>query len=103
MSQATVLVSTCMREAAGFAVAEAVAVGLPVVYVDVGGPSIIAPEGTSLAVQMGPRMERRFASAMSEIRAMEPRPSSAWSESRLTALVDALYAGNDASFWDCRR
>lgn len=94
MGEATVFASSCMREAAGFAVAEAVTLGVPVVYADTGGPSVIARKGAGVPVALGPRMAERFADAIASAGQMTDRQSSsAWGSERLVAVLDRVYSG----------
>ena len=65
MAEADVFMFPCLHEDAGAVVAEARAVGLPVVYLARGGPPLLAgPAGAGVSYAGGPReIARRLADA----------------------------------------
>jgi glycosyltransferase involved in cell wall biosynthesis len=90
METADALVSASLHEAAGFAVAEAVASGCPVVYVDAGGPRVLVPPGSGVAVPMNLRTSRGLALALQNVGGRLPRDAR-WSSQRLPSLLHATY------------
>jgi glycosyltransferase involved in cell wall biosynthesis len=89
LTQADVLMFPSMHDSGGWAVAEAVRAGCPVVCLDVGGPPLII-EGTSgQAVQPDGRAPERLAQAIPNVR--RHPPSDRWSADRLGALVSEWY------------
>ncbi len=89
LTQADVLMFPSMHDSGGWAVAEAVRAGCPVVCLDVGGPPLII-EGTSgEAVRPDGRAPERLAQAIPHVR--RHPPSDRWSADRLGPLVSEWY------------
>jgi len=90
MVDADVFFFPSMREAAGWVVAEALAVGCPVVCLNTGGPPLLV--GTSgCIIDPGPGLPERLAGALAAAAAL-PREQVRWDEQGLPALVSAWYA-----------
>jgi glycosyltransferase involved in cell wall biosynthesis len=79
------------HESAGWAVAEAISAGCPVVCFDLGGPGAMLQDGEGIKVRPSWRAHRAFARGLSEL---GPRHdgSRRWQASRLPALLEAWYA-----------
>ena len=75
--------------AAGWVVAEALAVGCPVVCLDTGGPPVLL-EGTGAAVTPGPDMVAALAAALTRSLTM-PRTVVRWDQSDMATLLDDWY------------
>lgn len=90
LGTADALVSASLHEAAGFAVAEAVAAGCPVVYVDQGGPSELVPTGRGIQVRASGRLDVRIAHALGAVDGRHV-PSARWSADRLPDLLRGFY------------
>jgi len=90
MVDADVFFFPSMREAAGWVVAEALAVGCPVVCLNTGGPPLLV--GTSgCIIDPGPGLPERLAGALAAAAGL-PREQVRWDEQGLPALVSAWYA-----------
>lgn len=85
------------HDAAGFAVAEAVALGVPVVCLDHGGPPTLIPDGGGIAVPPGRGLAARLARALDAAAALEPEARTLWNESLLVDRVRAAYANLPAA------
>lgn len=93
LAQSDVLLFPSTHDAAGFVPAEAVACGVPVICLDVGGPPTIIPEDTGIAVQPSWHLPKALASALSDVDTVaRPKPDDRWSEGRLVERVDSIYA-----------
>jgi glycosyltransferase involved in cell wall biosynthesis len=89
LALADALLFPSTREAAGWVVAEAMAVGCPVVCLDVAGPPLIA--GTSgVAVPPGPALPASLALALDKATDL-PRRVVRWDESELPELLTRWY------------
>lgn len=89
LTEADVLMFPSMHDSGGWAVAEAVRAGCPVVCLDIGGPPLII-EGTSgHAVRPDGRAPERLAEAVPHVR-RDP-PSDRWSADRLGPMVTGWY------------
>jgi glycosyltransferase involved in cell wall biosynthesis len=89
LTEADVLMFPSMHDSGGWAVAEAVRAGCPVVCLDVGGPPLII-EGTSgRAVPPDGNSPRRLAEEIPHVR-RDP-PSDRWSADRLGPMVTSWY------------
>ncbi len=86
---ADVLLFPSMHDASGFAVAEAVRVGCPVVCLDVGGPPMLINGTLGIAVAPNRDAPRSLARAMRSVRRGEP--SDRWSTERLADRVTEWY------------
>lgn len=92
--KADALVSLSLHEAAGFAVAEAVAAGTPVVYAAKGGPLELT--GTrDHPVQVSASIATQVGAALAKIDG-RLAPTDRWSASRLPALQGMIYAMAEA-------
>jgi glycosyltransferase involved in cell wall biosynthesis len=89
MEGADVFFYPSMREAAGWVVAEALAVGCPVVCLDTGGPPVLL-EGTGAAVTPGAGMVPALAAALARSLTM-PRTVVRWDQSGLATVLDDWY------------
>ena len=90
LATADVLFFPSMREAAGWVVAEALAVGCPVVCLRAGGPPLIAG-AAGVAVPPGPHLARSLAQSLAAA-AQLPRTVVRWDETQLPALLDRWYS-----------
>jgi glycosyltransferase involved in cell wall biosynthesis len=79
-----------MREAAGWVVAEALAVGCPVVCLDIGGPPLLL-RGTGVAVSPGPGVVAELAEALAQTIG-RPRTIVRWDQSEVSSLLGEWYA-----------
>jgi glycosyltransferase involved in cell wall biosynthesis len=89
IQQADVLVAPSLRDSAGWAVAEAMTLGCPVVALDRGGPSFLLEGGGGIAVPVSRNVVDDLAAAIS--RRPDSRPSGRWTSSRLADLIDHWY------------
>lgn len=87
---ADALLSPSLHEAAGFAVAEAVSVGCPVVYVAKGGPPVLVPAGGGVSVAPTRELSMSIAKALTNLPSVEP--DDRWSANRLPAFLESVYA-----------
>jgi glycosyltransferase involved in cell wall biosynthesis len=90
LRRADALLQPSMHDAGGFAVAEAVASGCPVICLDRGGPSIIAVSDVGVRVRPGRRLAERLGEALAGV-TTRGTPSTRWSGQRLAALSDGWY------------
>jgi len=81
-----------LHDSAGWSVAEAMAVGCPVVCLDAGGPPTLVGPGDGIVVSREGDVVGRLACALEDARMLQPRPEQ-WSASRLPGLLDELYSG----------
>jgi glycosyltransferase involved in cell wall biosynthesis len=93
--EASVLLHPSLHEDAGFVVAEAVALGLPVVCIDRGGPPLIAGE-SAVAVPPQGDMVAALARALEEGAAREISAQDQWLLDRRTSDLKALLASSPA-------
>jgi glycosyltransferase involved in cell wall biosynthesis len=88
MRQADVFLFPSMHEEGGWAVGEAMAVGLPVVTIDRGGPAVmgasVVPIGRTTAVG------ERLAAAVEQVRAIPPTVQAPYLTRRRAELVELL-------------
>jgi glycosyltransferase involved in cell wall biosynthesis len=89
MVDADVFFFPSMREAAGWVVAEALAVGCPVVCLNTGGPPFLVGSSGCI-VDPGPDLPERLADALAVAAAL-PREQVRWDEQALPALVSDWY------------
>lgn len=89
MVDADVFFFPSMREAAGWVVAEALAVGCPVVCLNTGGPPLLVG-ASGCIVDPGPDLPERLADALTAAAAL-PREQVRWDEHALSALVSDWY------------
>jgi glycosyltransferase involved in cell wall biosynthesis len=91
LQTADAMVFPSSHESAGWAVAEAISAGCPVVCFDLGGPGAMVGDGEGVKVPASRKAHKAFARALSEV---EPRHggSQRWSPARLPALLDGWYA-----------
>ena len=78
------------HDAAGWAVAEAVAAGLPVVCLEVGGPPLLAGSDNAAAIPPSSRAPSALADAMARL-PLGVSPSPRWSAARLSGVLTAGY------------
>ena len=95
MVDADVFFFPSMREAAGWVVAEALAVGCPVVCLNSGGPPLLVG-ASGCVVRPGPGLPERLADALT-VAATFPREQVRWDELALPALISRWYARAAAS------
>lgn len=91
LSEADALIAPSLHEAAGVAIAEAVASGCPVVTVDRGGPDVVVEGDAGLKVPVSSRLPRDLAQALAGVGARRP-PSDRWSRDTFRAQVRRIYA-----------
>lgn len=89
LSRADALLFPSMHDAGGFAVAEAVTLGCPVVCLDVGGPPTLIAGENGVAVPPTADAPRLLAEALLET--SRGPGSDRWRAERLVALVDRWY------------
>jgi glycosyltransferase involved in cell wall biosynthesis len=89
LSRADALLFPSMHDAGGFAVAEAVTVGCPVVCLDVGGPPTLIAGENGVAVPPTAEAPRLLAEAL--LKSSRGPGSDRWRADRLVALVDQWY------------
>lgn len=89
LSRADALLFPSMHDAGGFAVAEAVTLGCPVVCLDVGGPPTLIAGENGVAVPPTADAPRLLADALLET--SRGPGSDRWRADRLVALVDQWY------------
>jgi glycosyltransferase involved in cell wall biosynthesis len=93
MAAADAFLYPSMREAAGWVVAEALAVGCPVVCLDTGGPPLLL-EGTGAAVAPGSDMVPALAAALTRSLTM-PRTVVRWDQSDMATVLADWYGALD--------
>ncbi|MDD0857166.1 glycosyltransferase [Arthrobacter alpinus] len=98
MQKADALVFPSLHDSAGWVVAEAAAVGLPVICLDIGGPPELAgPNGHVVACDGNAAAE--IARELSFLEsAQRPQPSNRWSADRLPDYVDGWYERAEANW-----
>jgi glycosyltransferase involved in cell wall biosynthesis len=89
LTEADVLMFPSMHDSGGWAVAEAVRAGCPVVCLDIGGPPLIIAGTSGQAVRPDSRAARRLAEAVPHVQ--RHPPSDRWSADRLGPLVTGWY------------
>jgi glycosyltransferase involved in cell wall biosynthesis len=89
LTEADVLVFPSMHDSGGWAVAEAVRAGCPVVCLDIGGPPLISAGTSGEAVLPDSRAARRLAEAIPRVH--RHAPSDRWSADRLGPLATQWY------------
>ena len=90
LQDANVLLFPSMHDASGFAVAEALAVGCPVVCLDIAGPALLVEGQNGIAVTPSEAAEQELAEAM--LRARRGPPSRRWHADRLLSTVESWYS-----------
>lgn len=91
MASADVFLYPSMREAAGWAVAEALAAGCPVVCLDAAGPPLLLrPAEAGEAVEPGSDLDLALAQAVLRAEG-SPRRAVLWDDRDLPALLDGWY------------
>jgi glycosyltransferase involved in cell wall biosynthesis len=91
MLRADALLAPAMREAAGWAVTEALASGCPVVCIDRGGPSVIVGPDEGAVVSWRGDVVGELARGLAGLRG-RITPVDRWGPDRLPALLAAWYA-----------
>jgi glycosyltransferase involved in cell wall biosynthesis len=95
LSGADAMLFPSLHDSGPWAVAEACAIGLPVICVNLGGPPVLVREtadGVSIVVGIGPGLPARLARALRTIEASpRPAPSDRWGSARIPILLDAWY------------
>lgn len=90
MASATALVHPSVHDSAPWAVAEAIAMGLPVAALDTGGPSLLVRRaGGGALARVGPDIAESFARAIES--ASAPHDPSVVSVGRIATLLDRWY------------
>ncbi|MFK4085965.1 glycosyltransferase [Kribbella sp. NPDC020789] len=92
MFRADAVLAPAMREAAGWAVTEALASGCPVVCLDRGGPSVIVGPGEGVAVPWHGDVVGELAKALASLDG-RITPVDRWGPDRLPDLLATWYAG----------
>lgn len=93
LHDANAVVHPSFHDAAGWAVAEAISCGVPVICLDRGGPPVLIAGTDGVAVPARAGADRSIAAALARVAAASSRrqPSEQWSISRLPALVNDWY------------
>jgi glycosyltransferase involved in cell wall biosynthesis len=91
LSRADALLAPAMREAAGWAVAESLASGCPVVCIDRGGPSVIVGPEDGVVVPWRGDVVGGLAKGLSGLKG-RIEPVSRWSPDRLPEVLSSWYA-----------
>jgi glycosyltransferase involved in cell wall biosynthesis len=91
LSRADALLAPAMREAAGWAVAESLASGCPVVCLDRGGPSVIVGPEDGVVVPWRGDVVGGLAKGLSGLKG-RIEPVSRWSPDRLPEVLSSWYA-----------
>jgi glycosyltransferase involved in cell wall biosynthesis len=91
MLHADALLQPSLHDGAGWAVAEAMAMGCPVVCVDVAGPSTLVKPPFGEKIPLGPDLPRRLALALNRLGPMNEFDTR-WSRDRLPELLSEVYA-----------
>jgi len=107
LADAQVMLFPSIRDAAGWAVAEAIEVGCPVVALDRGGPASIVGENDGVLVPVYGDVSAGLAAGLNKARGLTPRPGH-WNSDRLADLLDGYYrravaSGADANAVDARK
>ncbi|MFI5731344.1 glycosyltransferase family 4 protein [Kribbella sp. NPDC051587] len=92
MFRADAVLAPALREAAGWAVTEALASGCPVVCLDRGGPSVIVGPGEGVAVPWSGDVVGELAKALASLQG-RITPVDRWGPDRLPDLLGTWYAG----------
>jgi glycosyltransferase involved in cell wall biosynthesis len=90
LRRADVLLFPSMHDASGYAVAEALALGCPVVCLDIGGPAMLVEQGNGTAVKPTADAPTELAAAM--LRARRGKPGMRWRADRLPSIVESWYS-----------
>lgn len=90
LSRADVLLFPSIHDAAGWAVAEAMAAGCPVLGLDLGGPAALVGPGDGVLVDPSADVVAGLARGLDRAAAMRPRRD-AWSAERLPAVLRSVY------------
>jgi glycosyltransferase involved in cell wall biosynthesis len=91
LSRADALLAPALREAAGWAVAESLASGCPVVCIDRGGPSVIVGPEDGVVVPWRGDVVGGLAKGLSGLKG-RIEPVSRWSPDRLPEVLSSWYA-----------
>lgn len=91
MRRANVFVTASLHEAAGWAVAEAMAVGTPVLALAHGGPADIVADGWGVTVPPTRRMSKKFAELLSAGLPSAPFPDSRYLTTEVGELLKRIY------------
>jgi glycosyltransferase involved in cell wall biosynthesis len=91
MFRADALLAPALREAAGWAVTEALASGCPVVCVDRGGPAVIVGPGEGVAVPWRGDVVGELAKGLASLRG-RITPVDRWGPDRLPDILSTWYA-----------
>jgi glycosyltransferase involved in cell wall biosynthesis len=91
LAEADVLLFPSLHDAAGWAVAEAVAAGCPVVALDRAGPAALLCSSDGILVEPRGDVIGALAAALDQARQLRPGPSR-WGAERLPGVLRAAYA-----------
>jgi glycosyltransferase involved in cell wall biosynthesis len=91
---ADVLMFPSLHDSAGWSVAEAMALGCPVLCLDTGGPPTLVGVEDGVVVPLSGDVVGGLASGLDQARELRPRREQ-WSARRLPDLLDKLYSGLD--------
>jgi glycosyltransferase involved in cell wall biosynthesis len=86
------LLSTSLHEAAGFAVAEALTLGCPVVALRHGGPEVLVAPNEGVLVEPNDDVVLKLAEAVTASQQLPRSPSADWTPERLPHLLQTTYA-----------
>jgi glycosyltransferase involved in cell wall biosynthesis len=90
LSSADALVFPSMHDAGGWAVAEALSLGCPVVCLDRGGPAVVVGAGEGVKVPVTGDVVGDLARGLSSLESRIP-PVTRWTAARLPSLLDRWY------------
>jgi glycosyltransferase involved in cell wall biosynthesis len=92
LAAADVFLFPSLHDSAGWSVAEAMAVGCPILCLDTGGPPTLVGVEDGVVVPLSGDVVGRLASGLDQARDLRPRRDQ-WSARRLPDLLDKLYSG----------
>lgn len=92
LEDADVFLFPSLHDSAGWSVAEAIAVGCPVLCLDTGGPPTLVGVEDGVVVPLSGDVVGALASGLNQARELRPRRGQ-WSARRLPDLLDELYSG----------
>lgn len=91
LRQADAMIAPSMYEGSGFAVAEAVTLGCPVVATRRGGPEVMVPVGRGVLVEPSQNLPGDLAAALAHIDGRH-EPHGRWTAQRLPGFLEGIYA-----------
>ena len=91
LREADVFLFPSLHDSAGWSVAEAMAVGCPVLCLDAGGPPVLVGAEGGIVVPLRGNVVGRLANALDQTRMLHPQREQ-WSARRLPDLLNMLYS-----------